>query len=692
MPTLKTESTLPLARIRNEQGQMAIFVAMIFQVLFVLFAMSINVALVVHDKINLQNAVDLAAYYGAQKQAEILNAIAHQNYQIRQAWKLLAWRYRVLGTMGLSSGSGLHPTRVPGVQGDDSQVFWEIPELCVSYRDVWIDGAAGNTENLCQKRQVNIPAIPFVPIRAPFNGFNAALSQISQSLRNSYKTSCEFHGARNWEFAATILHAFRLDQANRREVLYALARNLTARNQLVDIQGEPVSKGVENTLKKNLTHGNATGGLEFEFYNSLQGVAEERVFPKIVVYPEIAYMDISPTAADQCNTVTNFIPNGNAQSGAGGLPMRGSARNLVLNRAGQLNDATRMWYPPENPYALVTGVEKNPWVMAYVGVKATTRPRQLFFPIGDGVTLTARAFAKPFGGRIGPWYGSTWAPGAPASSGAPIDSLLPPRFIPGVTSDYSTTNPARFPNYSKYPGDVVGLSSVLAQDGLFYQTGIMGGTSLDFFVNIQDPGPASKFGNDFLAWSPQSGWPAVRDYEIAAIAPDLFDITYYSIEPDYTGNYYNYFIDPKVSANLFVEPRVPQFFVRPDLGSRDDVMTMNVRMQMERARAIGANTNVAKQSLQRDEAFYFAQDISHLLTGWVPNDEFGEYVQFPEHRFGKCDPTMRDVQPSTPGMCPQAGGRVGYSVKLVSREFFDVDQNLGNSVAAKILNPPPKGW
>ena len=37
---------------------MAIFVALIFQVLFVLFAMAINVALIVHDKINLQNSVD----------------------------------------------------------------------------------------------------------------------------------------------------------------------------------------------------------------------------------------------------------------------------------------------------------------------------------------------------------------------------------------------------------------------------------------------------------------------------------------------------------------------------------------------------------------------------------------------------------------------------------------------------------
>ncbi|RYZ91686.1 MAG: hypothetical protein EOP06_06380 [Proteobacteria bacterium] len=84
---------------RGETGQMSIFIALIFQVLFVFFAMVINIGLIVHDKINLQNAVDLGAYYAAQRQAEILNEIAHINYQIRQDYKLLVWRYRVLGTL-----------------------------------------------------------------------------------------------------------------------------------------------------------------------------------------------------------------------------------------------------------------------------------------------------------------------------------------------------------------------------------------------------------------------------------------------------------------------------------------------------------------------------------------------------------------------------------------------------------------
>ena len=92
----------------DQSGQIAIFVALIFQVLFVFFAMSINVALVVHDKINLQNSVDLAAYYMAQRQAEVLNVMAHQNYAIRQSWKFVVFSYSRAGLNGFgkSSSSG----------------------------------------------------------------------------------------------------------------------------------------------------------------------------------------------------------------------------------------------------------------------------------------------------------------------------------------------------------------------------------------------------------------------------------------------------------------------------------------------------------------------------------------------------------------------------------------------------------
>ena len=91
--------------LKSEKGQIAVFLVLVFQILFVFFAMSINVGLVVYDKINLQNSTDLAAYYAAQKQAEMLNQIAHINYQMRQAYKLLTFRLRVIGSASIGIGA-----------------------------------------------------------------------------------------------------------------------------------------------------------------------------------------------------------------------------------------------------------------------------------------------------------------------------------------------------------------------------------------------------------------------------------------------------------------------------------------------------------------------------------------------------------------------------------------------------------
>ena len=77
------KSSLASSSFRNakkgERGQVALFIALIFQVLFIFFAMVINIGLLVHHKINLQNSVDLAAYYGAMKQAEMMNVVAHMS-------------------------------------------------------------------------------------------------------------------------------------------------------------------------------------------------------------------------------------------------------------------------------------------------------------------------------------------------------------------------------------------------------------------------------------------------------------------------------------------------------------------------------------------------------------------------------------------------------------------------------------
>ena len=155
---------------RDENGQIALFVAIIFQIIFVLFALVINVGLLVHHKINLQQSTDLAAYYGAMKQAEILNVIGHINYQMRQAWKLFTWRYRIVGSFAyIPEANSMIPSGIPIAISNTNLTFDEakarakcttptgeqlrnadLTPFCIGHNGFGDWGAAaGSTENNC---------------------------------------------------------------------------------------------------------------------------------------------------------------------------------------------------------------------------------------------------------------------------------------------------------------------------------------------------------------------------------------------------------------------------------------------------------------------------------------------------------------------------------------------------------------
>ncbi len=671
----------------NQKGQLSIFVALIFQVLFVLFAMGINVALVVHDKINLQNAVDLAAYYGAQRQAELLNAIAHSNYQVRQSWKLLAWRYRVLGSMGMSRPEYIHPAR----RGDTVEESYFIgqygtnPPTCVTYAPNWVE--VNPQENLCNDPNLQIPPLPPMRVIIGFP-FNLAAKRLTDRLIEQFNMACAYHGAYNWWFAASILQAYREDMRNRRQVMMGLARGLSSSaDDITDLRGESTRGGAFNTLIKNLTTTNREGFESFEFYNSLghpslQGQPPEDTWlPLIQINPTLMYTDARDV--DGCSAIMSTLID---------LPRKPAALDRLNNSNLDPDRALRNWYGPQghdpvftSDYYFNLGVEKNPWYMAYVGVKATSRPRQIFFPFGPRVTVTARAYAKPFGGRIGPWYSHQWPSGASRSQGNKVDILLPPRVDEnGMIGGADIQDPSRFPNYSRFPGDTLGLKSRGALNSL---RGAFDRIKMHY-SDFQDIKAEHVLGeaNDPLAWDVRNDRAAqVRFFEIAAIVPDIFDITYYSIEPNYTENYLQFLVANR--EQLGIPPRVP---LRGDLGSRGEDMNMTILEQFQ---------GVQEDQTHLDHAFYFIRNIYHVLTAWLPNFENNLY-QGPDQYFGACEtPIDMDKEFRIPGHCLNYGGRTGYSVKLVSRDMLlsselPLGGGFNSSLRGPILNPPPidMGW
>ncbi len=659
----------------NQRGQASIFVALIFNVLFVFFAMAINVALVVHDKINLQNATDLAVYYAASKQAEMLNVIAHQNYQIRQSYKLLAWRYHVLGTMGLYQQEAN-----PVWTGDMSETEYSQgrrPSLCIAYKPNWEDVPEG--ENLCNRPNLRIPPLPQVRVIAGFLGINHGIAALSRQLRLQFDKQCVRLGAYNWWFAMSILHAFRLDQRNRKQVIYGLAKNLSnSRNgDFTDLDGSSVLEGARQTFVKNLTYANREsferGGGEFVLFNSLEGIDPNTWLPEIPIIPTLIYTDVNEEPG--CNADPQPISN---------LPQRNFARELLYQpypnglQAADLIPWKDVNLLADSDFQFSIGVEKNPWYMAYMGVRSKTTPREIFFPFGSGIEMTARSFAKPFGGRIGPWYQSRWDRGAKTSTGDLVDPLMAPR-VSGISSP---DDPRRLPNYSRYPGDQLGLSSNLAINSL---SGLNSVTmKYDYYKNIKED-ITTGAPNDILAWNSVDGTaPAIRDFEIAAIAPDLFDVTYYSIEPNFSQNYYERLRTNKTALGIpFDTP------IRPDLGHQGSTIpTFSVQEQMAKAK---------EKSLQKPEAYYFIRDKAHLLTAWLPGEgAFNYEVESSMKNFGRCTLPDDNLKFKNPGSCVAGGGRTGYSVKLIARDALFSNQHKlgGGNATGAILNPPPTndGW
>ena len=82
---------------KKNKGQISVFLGLSLLVLVGLLGFVINVGLYVKARINLQNAVDAAAYSGAAVQARQLTLMGNLNYEIRNVMKEWMFKYYVVG-------------------------------------------------------------------------------------------------------------------------------------------------------------------------------------------------------------------------------------------------------------------------------------------------------------------------------------------------------------------------------------------------------------------------------------------------------------------------------------------------------------------------------------------------------------------------------------------------------------------
>ncbi|MFN7825939.1 MAG: Tad domain-containing protein [Pseudobdellovibrionaceae bacterium] len=721
----------------SQRGQLSLFVALTFQVLFVFFAMVINVGLLVHHKINLQNSVDLAAYYGAAKQSESLNAIAHINYQIRQAYKLLMFRYHHIGGAGENIK---HPYdyRSGAINNDTDEKLDYRTIFCVGYPPF---GFVNNNESYCHKtsnetNRLTLPGDPRLNVVASFFFLDLAftLSAASAAAVQAAREGCERISQLNWLMLSTYLASYKMDVRNRKQVLIKLAQELS-KDAPLDVDGGFINQGAFKTFYKNLSSANAgsiltryredgstvaqgagasAAGVKFSTINGFaqggcgnQGAEWEppKWLSEVSIFPYMRYLDAQCGGA----TTVDFLPKYINAGGANSLPNNRTAISQdIINLVSSINDEPQGDDASQRLLKSSLGFEKNPWCMGYYGVQVEATPKIPFSPLGD-VTLTAKAYAKPFGGRIGPWYGTTWERGQFKSSDNPkTDRLSPMRIMPGSLPQITAINDPAMDstldlNHSRYMGDEVGVRSKLhaaqAARGLFtLHKRNLNPINVEWWGSVfkqNEQFGAVNTNSDPLAWDETANTaPKIRQLEIAAIAPDQFDATFYSIDADFHNNY-------QTRLKQAYENRWGgQFQVRGDLGQRplaseEKLKKYSVRHQVDDTRA---NTELTNAFDVNGKLTYYLSDFAQLLTGWLANEQMADAGwKLEENRFGVCGEKVADTEQDsnkfTSGAC-KWGGRVGYSVKLVSDQYLN-SSNLklgGESRTGSILNQPPRSF
>ncbi|MBX2988234.1 MAG: hypothetical protein KF802_10080 [Bdellovibrionaceae bacterium] len=728
----KILSLLNNRSLSDRRGQVAIFIALIFQLLFLFFAMVVNVGLLVHHKINLQNSVDLAAYYGAMKQSEVMNAIAHTNYQIRQSYKLMTWRYRVLGTAGVFPTQvdppGGHPTHKNSSEAvnsgrngavirysdedgwprenDKLKDFYERPAFCLGFKP-FKEVPPGESSCRAPKGQ-KIDALRSAPIIAGYLGAAHVAKRVTELANTSKDMRCEDAGPFNYVALGRFIVGFNIDQGDRKMLIYKLANNMSQSTEdFIDIEGERASEGIRKTLDGNFTSANKESLKEFKIFNSLasgrcgnsggNGSAPPGWLAEVSIFPRATYKMCAGVGGDSNLHPKNIDYRPSKDDGSG---------NPNVNNEKKLKpqiDYLEQYIALATPGSVFRpslGVEKNPWCMSYVGVRAETEP-SIPFSLGK-IRLKAVAFAKPFGGRIGPWYGKKWQPGIMESSGSGeeerSDPRTPTRCAFGNISNCTVQGQDAVTtlNYSRFPGDPVGLMSRAIHGQYAKAIYDLGNPSLEAWEGIEY-GPAARGGEwDLLSWGDEAD-KKMRRLEIASVVPDIFDLSYYSIDPDFYNNYFvgrleNYLKKHPISAEGGYIPRL-------DIGSRQSgdslsggrpSRSFNIKDQMDVAQSLQGSSNNGYDIDWSSKLMYAvvgSRNFEQVLTGWISKKDLTTY-DLDTERFGRCARAAGKDAP-VPGGC-EHGGRTGYSVKLVSSDYLAGNHKLGGegSSSARILNPP----
>ncbi len=437
--------------LRNQQGQATIFMVIFITTMMLLFAFTTNIGMLVHAKINLQNAADAAAYAGAATQARQMTAVSYLNYEMRRAVKQFLFNWMVRGNRAQacfprsSTGfAGPSLCNVASFQTDPNNKY------LFSYRDPRPSASIYNepadiympttcivfdrSNNYCQKSTV--PGIPELGGLSGVVAFvNPIINQVRRStaiIINKKIEDCLSKSGVNrlmlfaWLFNLDPIPA-PITSRGDFEFPFAVAGSLDGIGVLVrlallraridnfeealnlDLQDESFPSA---TIKDD-TIGAILADDRRDYFerpiqaylsarNNLPQVSDNGIFSEIrltEIVPQVTNVPRNPNLRNipvlfKLNDIRSKIKVAYSDFLDTSLTDTGA----IADR-GECQQVRRTFPVPSFPL----GVTKEPSLITFYAVNLKARARLLFSPFGtDGsVDLNAYAAAKPFGSRIG---------------------------------------------------------------------------------------------------------------------------------------------------------------------------------------------------------------------------------------------------------------------------------------------------
>ncbi len=436
---------------------MSVFLAICLIIIITMMAMVVNVGLFVKAKINLQNAVDAAAWSGAATQARQLSNIGYLNWEIRNVYKEWMFKYYILGQMALPR-TNLNDSKSAFENGSDSEkgqpgpnvnfrlpVFFKqgdssysdkiydkfnIPSICIHQ---------AKTSNVCAS--YSLPGLPrFKTANLP--GVGDAHEKFLNSIVSTKAKDCSqrsdlnFGVAMIWAFGtksspipvASSIAADRLGAWPRALELALRMRNLELImnrppvEQPICIQGEDcMTVDTLDAQYSDVPFNERPLKAFWSAFRNLGGGDRKESDPLASTF---TLTEIPPASKVVKNDslsgylIANKTINGWGKSSLTKtyIDLEIVPLNLVtffttfVTNTGTFEGNTKMeGNCPSSKTAIpvpayIFGFMKNPRMLTYYAVKGESKFLGLFYPFNenDGIGIRAYASAKPFGARIGP--------------------------------------------------------------------------------------------------------------------------------------------------------------------------------------------------------------------------------------------------------------------------------------------------